>query len=71
MTSTAEHAGTDPCRHGGALATWLPVRRGDGSSATRRANSLLPDGPGREVVAPMAQRFADDDKHAAPAIGSG
>jgi hypothetical protein len=71
MTITAERAGADPCGPaGGALATWVPVRLGDGSSATGRATSLIPDGPGRGVVARMAERFADDEKHAAPAIGS-
>jgi hypothetical protein len=70
MTITAERAGTDPCGPAGALATWLPVRLGDRSSATGRAKSLIPDGPGREVLARMAEQFADDQKHTAPAIGS-
>ena len=70
MTITAPRAGTDPCGPAGALATWLPVPRGGGSSAPGRAKSLIPDGPGRGVVARIAKRFADDEKHAAPAIGS-
>jgi hypothetical protein len=68
MTITAEEAGTDPCGAADALVTW--VRLSDGSSATGRAKSLIPDGLGRGVVARMAERFADDEKHAAPAIGS-
>jgi hypothetical protein len=70
MTITAEQAGTDPCGPASALVTWVPVRLGDGSSARGRAKSLIPDGLGRGVVARMAERFADDDKHAAPAIGA-
>ena len=70
MTITAQRAGTDPCGPAGALATWLPVRPGGGSSAPGRATSLIPDGPGRGVVAGIATRFAADEKHTAPAIGS-
>jgi len=69
MTITAVPAGTDPCVPAGARATWVPVRLGDGSSATGRAKSLIPDGLGRGVVARIAERFADDEKHAAPATG--
>jgi hypothetical protein len=69
MTITAEQAGTDPCGPAGALVTWVPVRLGDGSSATGRAKSLIPDRLGRGVVDRMAERFADDEKRAAPAIG--
>ena len=70
MTITAEQAGTEPCESAGALVTWVPVPLGDGSSATGRATSLIPDGLGRGVVACMVERFADAQKHAAPAIGS-
>jgi hypothetical protein len=70
MTITAGRAGTDPCGPAGALATWVPVGLGDGSCATGRAKSRLPDGLGRGVVARIAERFADDEKHAAPATGS-
>jgi hypothetical protein len=71
MTITAEQAGTAPCESAGALATWVPVRLSDGSSATGRAKSRIPDGLGRGVVARMVERFADAEKHAPPAIGSG
>jgi hypothetical protein len=40
-----------------------------GKSSSRR-QLLIPDGLGRGVVARMAEWFADDEKHAAPAIGS-
>ena len=70
MTITAEQAGTDPFGPAGAVVTWVPVRLGDGSSAAGRAKSVIPDGLGRGVVARMAERFADDQKRAAPAIGS-
>ena len=70
MTITAEQAGTDPCGPARALATWVPARLSDGSSATGRAKSRIPDRRGGGVVARMAERFADDEKHAPPATGS-